>query len=1605
LRGSKRQRGIDVEANIEIVQLNANAWSGHVEWLEREAGKRTLVVCGQEHKLDIPALEAACVKARGMGWNCSASPAVCTGEGSDGRQRSAGTYVAVAKHVGSELLCEFGKPDLSPNEAPGRLTARWVNLLGGIVVFSLYLKDGVGWNDCNRELALQLLTAVNALRCPWIVAMDANMTPDEFLVNGSVQCMRGVIAAPKEGTCRFKENWKCYDFFYIDERLRDLVVKVEVLSWWHTYPHKPVRLVLRGSRGKLFRLMQVIPKQLPIQVPIGCARRPPAWPKLESAAVSQEKLDENYSAVMRCLEQEVLDKNDIIGDQADEYSGRGKPLLFRKVPLLPPRRRNTPTVSAATQHLKWMNAKLTELGHLLVRIGNTVATRAEAGGNEQRRVQLKAILVSLDQRTRWMHKEAHRLSEHPAARLLEVWFVRGRELVKMAQPELSFVFVEKVFHYAVAVGKCALAASGYDKKYNHDQAKIFYAKASEKAAGALHRVTKLARYVDPAPCGRQNTLTPDQIVETKHEDWSRIWQVDDMGAQGELRAWLDYQCTDEDALGDIDGATVDKAGKHFKESTSLKVDALHPRVIANASEEASEAVAQLLNQVEATESWPAQVALIVYSLLSKADGGDRPIGIPAGLVRLWERCRMPVMRKWLQGVHRNYDYAQEGCSTEDAVWMQLLEQEALPAGGGPQHQGIVTILTDVVKCFDRVRLNHVWKWGLHWAMPRKLLKMVLVTFSLTRRLLVQGAYSGELQTITSIVPGSVFAIGVLHCMLLHPCDVMVKRWPSPALRLTKYVDDISLATKGIGTQAAETAIAAFDWMRDFFRDELNLDISLNSSKKAGKTVALSSSTWLRKEAERSLSDRGISSVSLARNLGVDHKGAGPVAQRGKSSRTKRVAAALLRRGTLRKARRFGASTLKVATAGLIPAMRYGHKVLGSSKAIVIAMQKVVAEFLPGRQHGRSRHLRLAWHNCDPGPGAIAGPIVAWAAHVWDKTADAETLRKAWLRQQVRFASKPRWQLVEGPAGATRMQTASIGWKWPAWHTLRSKEGLLIDLRICCPQDVKAMAVRDAETVAWEGWTKAEDKRSLAPAPLTEPVQRWAKRHKFGPGPATAALAFTAGMWTQHKAHAKQIPGVESDSCLVCLKNGIVTPGTAQHRLAHCASTAEARQQLPRRWQYQVESSANRLLWDRGLVANPAHRYPFQAQSDEEHWQVADEESDLFTGDVATDGSRIGNWRELGRTGWAGVMLTKEGTQVALALWGPLRIDLPVQRTIARAELYAVWKVLQNCMPPVRLHVDCGLVVDGILKGRRWCEHSSRPHADIWKLVWRKLEDVGLSDEGVQVVKIAAHLSKAKKLALDPEQGKLHIANEKADQYAKQGADLGTNRFLAVIGQAVTNAAEKVTGALDYLAGCGKAVLERDGKWLDVTPPPRGIGDSVKQVEKDSVKLPKKHLFCGIIDGHPEWLQCGVCLKTVRGARELEVGMLTACVEHPAHRLCRGTLASHASANGHHLWSTGPHVWCALCGHHTERCRRKLATPCTGVVVAKWCLANLRAGRAPRARVAEAPVGRPVRLTVAGWVRWRFEKDENALKKHLESPDGLNEVLDAEGVEPLDTEAP
>ena len=145
----------------------------------------------------------------------------------------------------------------------------------------------------------------------------------------------------------------------------------------------------------------------------------------------------------------------------------------------------------------------------------------------------------------------------------------------------------------------------------------------------------------------------------------------------------------------------------------MGVDRTHPHSWSQASEQGVRTVLEFLELVEDSMLWRSQVEWLFYHLIPKLDGGERPIGVFATIVRIWEALRMPVMTEWLQTVDRPYDWATSGRGAEQAVWEQLVHTEALDlSDDSAEATTSATLLLDLVKCFDRLRLAHVWRWGM-----------------------------------------------------------------------------------------------------------------------------------------------------------------------------------------------------------------------------------------------------------------------------------------------------------------------------------------------------------------------------------------------------------------------------------------------------------------------------------------------------------------------------------------------------------------------------------------------------------------------------------------------------------------------------------------------------------------------------------------------------------------------------------------------------------------------------------------------------------------------------------------------------------------------------
>ena len=295
----------------------------------------------------------------------------------------------------------------------------------------------------------------------------------------------------------------------------------------------------------------------------------------------------------------------------------------------------------------------------------------------------------------------------------------------------------------------------------------------------------------------------------------------------------------------------------------------------------------------------------------------------------------------------------------------------------------------------------------------------------------------------------------------------------------------------------------------------------------------------------------------------------------------------------------------------------------------------------------------------------------------------------------------------------------------------------------------------------------------------------------------------------------------------------------------------------------------------------------------------------FTGHAFTDGALRGRAPQAARRGgWACVLVDAEG-KIIFGLYGPCPGDFP---TALRAELRAVVVLLKHALPPLTTHVDCQTVVDGWTKGREWCEASCRPDADLWRELWRLLEDVG---PGVVMMKCKGHATEA-----DVSSGRAtnfeKVANDNADHYAGAGATIAEQQRP---NDGLITGYKDARRWYHWLATLA-ADLPRDTQEVVATPDqeakaPRranGLHDS----QPHSPEKSSDRWTCTVCQLHVSVTASGKCRSTFfRSA-------------------CRGNVADRAAANAatgkrHQLYVSGEITWCMTCGRYSSKRTNGLAT--------------------------------------------------------------------------------
>jgi hypothetical protein len=262
-------------------------------------------------------------------------------------------------------------------------------------------------------------------------------------------------------------------------------------------------------------------------------------------------------------------------------------------------------------------------------------------------------------------------------------------------------------------------------------------------------------------------------------------------------------------------------------------------------------------------------------------------------------------------------------------------------------------------------------------------------------------------------------------------------------------------------------------------------------------------------------------------------------------------------------------------------------------------------------------------------------------------------------------------------------------------------------------------------------------------------------------------------------------------------------------------------------------------------------------------------------------------------------------------------------------MLAILYVLQHCGHTIHIATDYLPAVAGFLKGRRWCVGSRNKFADVWLLIWRRIEDIGI--ENVQITKVPGHTPwlavTSGSVARDDK-----IGNDRADERAKGHARASTRRDDVVEVEHIESRVCEVAKWLLQLGG--ELSLARDTSSYDrrCTKPPRPLRERVRRVTGHVWRYAEGRYQCMRC---PQWTRRPGAITT-------------RCVDTP---FSYDLTAPEWVGEGHQLWCNGQVLFCLRCGRHSERRRQGLALACGPPTTAGLnAIKALKAGKRPAGHI-------------------------------------------------------
>ena len=1082
---------------IAVDTANGNSFAS-TEFLRAKSAADAMLV--QETKVLGHATDEIHKNARKHGWRAVATPALkCSGNSA-----SSGTAVLVRSNFGlreapgSEILYE-----------PHRSCMAEATMLDGIYLVSAYLRHSEGASPDNQRILAEIAANLATANGKWLLAMDANMTPESLHQTGWLELVDGVIHHCDQATCG-RNN---YDYFVASASVSRTVHGVQKITDGGINPHSAVRILLKDGNIRRRRRALKRPPKVPGILPLGPqpqtihdwqerdAPPPPAttsgapvptrqrWNKTTNycteasngTSPAQAKVDEDATSWVREARRywSAITGNDL-GDD-DRASLVWTPLLR------PPQQPGNDLMHAA--HWRSTGKALAEIAawarnHTataqLIPLWTAIHdhTGRQDGLHEATAEQIKESADWVEMARQLAGEAAVKGSMAPAdaarlsARALKVanlaekrhresakqqirdYFDAGSSYCQIRDVKMPGTNAFRMIREPTGWAKAGVGSSTYNSAAPRDD------QCCDEGANSRH-------WDETQPAPSSPRLLSDQgDIESTADGWAALWQEGKhpfLPPSGHLPSDLPL----------LDAQAIKDAALSFPANTGVGADNTAPRAVAALPVAIRQRLADLLNECERVGTWPSRWQIVLICLLPKADGGRRPIGLFPSVIRIWMRARASALRRWESEQDHPAIFGSAGKAATRATWVSAWEAESAKNRGCLYAQALL----DLAKAFETVPHEALWNLAAARGYPLTVLRLALAAYRMPRTIGADGVYSRLVHATRGITAGSGTATAELRLLVLQLLDVLGVE--CPRITAAVYVDDINLEASHTVDEAhappsasvaehrhmCATSLAAdiahaINCVVRFFEDGMGMEVS------ASKSVITATMPALARMTEAMVIRGKATAVSggagtYGKMLGVATTGGGT---RIMKVHNKRTAAVKKRIWRFRNMGKRGFCRTALARATIVPSACYGIETTGASDSTLRRLRRIALSAVATSTHGGN--LDAEWmardgshSSLDPAFRMHVAPLAFLAAAWWNgwRTHDQLCDAIACARAKINAPLKPRasvWMRAVGPSAAALLTAARLGWTISDTGAIRTDDGETLQLGVDPPAAVQ-----------------------------------------------------------------------------------------------------------------------------------------------------------------------------------------------------------------------------------------------------------------------------------------------------------------------------------------------------------------------------------------------------------------------------------------------------------------------------------------------------------------------------------------------------------------------